>query len=612
MRSLYYFIYPIPLISSSHIFHPYTKSLGNFLLSSELRMMKILILTLIWIALVCRRCFASEQGESRPYFRPYTDPFTPDAFFEQFAYDDLKDSKWKPSHYSDSQGTQYDGTWSIEGSLKNQGFVDDKGLVMKTPAAHHAISYRFEKPFVNDHQDLVLQYEIKLQDGLDCGGAYIKLLGEDFEDEFSKHTKFLLMFGPDQCGMEDKIHLILNRYNPVAKKYEEHHLRTPPMSRGGHFSNLYTLILHKNQKFEIRINGEIAKAGSLLDENKFTPPFEPPKEIIDTSAKKPEDWDDRKYIPDPHHPPKPENYDELYGSPRIPDPNAVKPEDWNESISPMIPDPEASIPEDWNESVDGKWIPPLVANPDCTNGQCGPWSPPSILNPNFKGRWNPPMIENPNYQGPWTPGYIPNPNYYKDERPADMEPIGGIGFELWTMSPNILFDNIYLGHSIEEAEHIGNTTFLMKQELEGKYFAPPIIGEEPLAPPKEIDSYLDDDDEFSFTAIVKAIQTILIEQVYEARSVYEEFSRRPYGVIREKPMECLIYSCTFLSLFTFVFGLISAIGFMISSSPVANKESNKVEEEEKKKEERSKEEETKDIPVSTGAKRSSTSTRRRK
>ena len=51
---------------------------------------------------------------------------------------------------------------------------------------------------------------------------------------------------------------------------------------------------------------------------------------------------------------------------------------------------------------------------------------------------------------------------------------------------------------------------------------------------------------------------------------------------------------------------------MISSSPVANKESNKVEEEEKKKEERSKEEETKDIPVSTGAKRSSTSTRRRK
>ena len=62
---------------------------------------------------------------------------------------------------------------------------------------------------------LVLQYEVKLQDGLDCGGAYIKLLrkeeNKDFDPEkFTDKTPYVIMFGPDKCGSENKVVTIIN------------------------------------------------------------------------------------------------------------------------------------------------------------------------------------------------------------------------------------------------------------------------------------------------------------------------------------------------------------------------------------------------------------------
>lgn len=56
------------------------------------------------------------------------------------------------------------------------GIPGDEGLVLKTKAAHHAISAQFDKPLDPAGKTLVVQYEVKLQKGLDCGGAYLKLL----------------------------------------------------------------------------------------------------------------------------------------------------------------------------------------------------------------------------------------------------------------------------------------------------------------------------------------------------------------------------------------------------------------------------------------------------
>lgn len=542
------------------------------------------VLPAVWlIAIFLSSSHAEEASELRPMFRPYYQSLSPESFFEQFNYDDVDESGWKISNHKNDDGTRYEGAWAIEESGKNKGFDNDKGLVMKTAAARHAIARQLDTPIDNRNRDLVVQYEIKLQDGLDCGGTYIKLLGEGFDGNLHKDSHFVLMFGPDQCGTDDRIHLILNKYNPVSGEYLEHHLRTPPMSRGGHFSNLYTLVLHQDQTFEIRINGEVAKAGSLKDTTKFEPSLVPPTEILDTAATKPDDWDDREYIDDPNHPPKPDNYDELYAEPRVVDPNAVKPEDWDEEMPPLVPDPDASVPSDWNEETDGQWIPPLVVNPDCANGHCGTWNPPTILNPNFKGKWRPPQIKNHAYKGKWVPGYVPNPHFYENTRPGDLEPITALGFELWTLSANILFDNIYVGHSVAEAEHIGNTTFTVKQDLEGRHFATPKVGEQPLAPPDDFQSYIDEE-ELSVRAIFSAVQNILLDQVQEARAVYEEFNRRPYATIREKPMQCLVYSCSFMSLFTFFFGFASAIVFVISppKTPAATGESQNESESEKK------------------------------
>lgn len=39
----------------------------------------------------------------------------------------------------------------------------DKGLVVKNPAAHHAISAKFPQKIDNKDKTLVVQYEVKLQ-----------------------------------------------------------------------------------------------------------------------------------------------------------------------------------------------------------------------------------------------------------------------------------------------------------------------------------------------------------------------------------------------------------------------------------------------------------------
>ena len=87
------------------------------------------------------------------------------------------------------------------------GIPGDKGLVVKNPAAHHAISAKFPTAIDNTGKTLVVQYEVKLQKGLECGGAYMKLLRDNKKlhlDEFSNASPYVIMFGPDKCGATNK------------------------------------------------------------------------------------------------------------------------------------------------------------------------------------------------------------------------------------------------------------------------------------------------------------------------------------------------------------------------------------------------------------------------
>jgi len=424
------------------------------------------------VALLAGVAHAEDAEESKVV--PDLPTFTPTTlkadFLEQFADD--YERRWKPSHAkkdtsgSDKEEWAYVGEWAVEEPYQYKGIEGDKGLVVKNPAAHHAISAKFPKKIDNKGKTLVVQYEVKLQNGLDCGGAYLKLLRDHkalHQEEFANTTPYVIMFGPDKCGYTNKVHFIFNHKNPKTGEYEEKHLSAPPSAKIVKTTELYTLIVHPNNTYVIKQNGEETKSGSLFED--FAPSINPPEEIDDPKDTKPDDWVDVARIPDPEAV-KPEDWDE--DAPfEIIDEEATQPEDWLENEPKTVPDPEAEKPEDWDDEEDGDWMPPTVPNPKCAEvSGCGPWSKPYKRNPDYKGKWSAPFIDNPSYKGVWAPRKIKNPDYFEDKTPADFEPMGAIGFEIWTMQNNILFDNIYIGHSIEDADKLAAETFHLKHPVE--------------------------------------------------------------------------------------------------------------------------------------------------
>lgn len=66
----------------------------------------------------------------------------------------------------DEEEWAYVGEWSVEEPHVFKGMQDDKGLVVKNPAAHHAISAKFPEKIDPKGKTLVVQYEVKLQSTL--------------------------------------------------------------------------------------------------------------------------------------------------------------------------------------------------------------------------------------------------------------------------------------------------------------------------------------------------------------------------------------------------------------------------------------------------------------
>ena len=408
------------------------------------------------------------DAAARPQFTP-TSIQAP--FIEQFTPD--WSERWQTSQASkfqkedDTEAFKYDGVWSVEEPEVFPGLAGDAGLVLKSKAKQHAISHLFDQPIDPKGKPLVVQYEVKLQKGLGCGGAYIKLLSATeagvTHEEFSDKTPYTIMFGPDKCGQTNKVHFIFRHKNPKTGEFEEKHVKYPAYPKLAKTSTLYTLVVNPDQTFEISINGDSKKKGSLLED--FEPPVNPPAEIDDPEDKKPADWVELAKIPDPTAT-KPDDWDE--DAPlEIPDEEATKPDGWLEDEPLTIPDPDAQKPEEWDDEEDGEWFAPSIPNPKCESAVgCGEWVRPVIRNPAYKGKWSAPLIDNPEYKGVWAPRKIPNPHYFEDKSPADFNPIGGVGFELWTMDEDILFDNIYIGHDPAQAKAFAAETFDAKIKIE--------------------------------------------------------------------------------------------------------------------------------------------------
>ena len=345
------------------------------------------------------------------------------------------------------------------------------GLVLKSKAKHHAISSNLIKPFhFSNKKPLVIQYEVKFQSPMECGGAYVKLLADEANfnlENFYDKTSFSVMFGPDKCGTENKYHFIIRYKHPIKGTYEEHHAKKveiPDTFFTDGKTHLYTLIVKPDNTYRMSIDLTEINAGSLLSD--LTPAINPPKEIVDPNDSKPESWDDREKIPDPDAV-KPEDWDEE--EPKlIPDPNAKMPEGWLEEETETIPDPVAVKPEDWDDSTDGDWEAPKIDNPKCKDVPgCGKWTAPMLNNPKYKGKWKAPLIENTNYQGKWEPKKIPNPDFFEDLDPfSSLTSFAGIGLELWSLTDNIYFDNFIISDDESVAAEFAKDSWEIKKRVE--------------------------------------------------------------------------------------------------------------------------------------------------
>jgi len=332
----------------------------------------------------------------------YKEDFS-DGWTDRWVYSTVDDDKGTAGKFVHTAGKYYNDA------------EKDKGIQTQEDARFYKLSSKFPK-FSNKDQTLVLQYSVKNEQQLDCGGGYIKLgpAGLD-QTKFEGETPYNIMFGPDKCGATNRVHFILNYkgQNKLIKREV-----TPPSDS---FTHLYTAILYPDQTYEIRIDNEKKQSGNLLDDWDFLPA----KEIPDPSKPKPADWVDEKEIDDPE---------------------AKKPEDWDNTPA-QIADPEAKKPEDWDDELDGDWEAPMIPNPD------------------FKGEWKAPRIANPAYKGEYVQPMIANPDYAEDNSIYAFEH-EWVGFEIWQVKSGSLFDHILVTDSVEEAESFANGYFKEQQKGE--------------------------------------------------------------------------------------------------------------------------------------------------
>jgi len=293
------------------------------------------------------------------------------------------------------------------------------GIQTSEDARFYQLSAKFA-PFSNKDKTLVLQYRVKNEQDLDCGGGYIKLLPPGLDQSnFHGDDSYNIMFGPDVCGSTKKVHFIL------SYKGQNYLINKNVYPESDKLSHIYTLVLRPDQTYEIWIDGVVKQEGSVTTDWDILPP----KQIKDPAVSKPADWVDEA---------------------RIADPAAVKPAGWDD-IPKEIPDPDASKPDDWDEELDGEWEAPMITNPE------------------YKGEWKAPLIDNPAYKGEWEHPLIDNPDYFEDANIYQYEH-EYVGFELWQVKTGTLFDNILVTDDVEEAKAFVNGYFVQLKEGESKAF----------------------------------------------------------------------------------------------------------------------------------------------
>jgi len=296
----------------------------------------------------------------------------------------------------------------------------DQGAKTSQDARFYGMSAAFP-PMSNVDKPLVIQFTVKHEQNIDCGGGYIKLFDCKLDQaDMHGESPYNIMFGPDICGPgTKKVHVIFEH------KGKNHLIKKDIRCKDDVFTHLYTLIVNTDGTYEVLIDNESAQTGSLTDDWDFLPP----KKIKDPEAKKPDDWVDQA---------------------KLDDPEDAKPEDWDKPEH--IADPDATKPEDWDDEMDGEWEPPMIDNPE------------------YKGEWKPRQIDNPDYKGPWVHPEIDNPEYNEEEAKTigKFDEVCKVGLDLWQVKSGTIFDNFMITDDPAAAKKAGEDLWAVTKDAEKK------------------------------------------------------------------------------------------------------------------------------------------------
>merc|ERR1719440_1436202 len=305
------------------------------------------------------------------------------------------------STWKESEGTQ--GKWALATGKWFKDEKEDQGLQTAEDSKFFGMSAAFDS-FSNEGKDLFIQYQAKYEKDVECGGGYVKI-GPKMDDQskFGDPTVYNIMFGPDKCGYTKRTHLIFQyKGKNVLKKTDLSYKQEPDGT-----SHLYTLVLKPDNTVLVEIDQEKVYEGNLKEDWEVLKPMQ----ISDPEDKKPSDWVDEAMMDDPED---------------------KKPDDWVEEK--RITDTDAKKPDDWDDEEDGEWEPPMKDNPE------------------YKGDWSVKRISNPEYKGIWKAKDIDNPEYEDDENVYSYEDFGFVGFDLWQVKGNTIFDNVIICDDKAEAD----------------------------------------------------------------------------------------------------------------------------------------------------------------
>jgi calreticulin len=318
--------------------------------------------------------------------------------------EDFSDPNWESRWVQSEKRPEHErGQLSVSAGKYFTDETKERGLKTTEDARFYHLTTSFNE-FTNKGKTLVLQYSLKQDQRIDCGGGYVKLHPAGIDQKtYDGDSVYNVMFGPDICGSTRRTHFILNRNG------DNHLIKDDIPTETDTVTHVYTLILNPDNSFQVLTDNKESRAGTIEDAFNILEP----KEINDPSISKPEDWVDETHIDDPEDV-KPEGYDE---------------------IKPEVEDPDAAKPSDWDDELDGEWEAPRVPNP----AYKGPWRPKRIANPAYKGEWVHPKIANPKY--------VADPNLYS------YESFKYLGIEIWQVKSGSVFGNFLVTDDVELAKN---------------------------------------------------------------------------------------------------------------------------------------------------------------